>query len=286
MKETPAASRAVNPVTWKVCRAAIDELADTASLATALAMAACVEADASCSLMPETTTALSAPGVRCIVMVYDTTPLPSMVAVTEAPSGKAPSALRVALIASSKYLEASVLSPAVKPVRVVVSCPVLVTSATTDWLVAPAVLPPTVVPVRAPMILNVTALSSDDWMLATAAFANSEEAPSKVISYETAPFSMLVMVTVAPMGRSAPSAMVMAASKSSMACASSAAVMINPAVPTCVFPSTLTLPRTLDKGVPVDSSWTVLEIEFKVEGRRSDASICVMTARDSSFDVP
>ena len=173
-------------------------------------------------------------------MVYDTTPLPSMVAVTEAPSGKAPSALRVALIASSKYLAASALSPAsVKPVRVVVSCPVLVTSATTDWLVAPAVLPVTVVPVRGPMILDVNALSSDDWMLATAAFANSEEAPSKVISYETAPFSMLVTVTVAPAGRSVSSATVMAASKSSTACASSAAVM---GFDSSFNPSTLSVP--------------------------------------------
>lgn len=93
MKLTPDVSPAVKPVTSRDNKAVIVELEDEASSATALEMADKVEPDDIFELMSVTMTALSAPGVRSIVMVNETTPLLSMpVMATSAPSGKAPSA--------------------------------------------------------------------------------------------------------------------------------------------------------------------------------------------------
>mmetsp|Transcript_20805 Transcript_20805/g.34019 ORF Transcript_20805/g.34019 Transcript_20805/m.34019 type:complete len:84 (+) Transcript_20805:578-829(+) len=83
----------MKPVTSRDDKSVIVELEDETSDATALEMAAKVDAEESFEFIPETITALSAPGGRCIVIVYETTPVLSMsVTVTKAPAGKAPSA--------------------------------------------------------------------------------------------------------------------------------------------------------------------------------------------------
>ena len=83
----------MKPVTSRDDKAVIVELEDKASDATALEMNAKVDAKESFEFIPETITALSAPGGRYIVIVHKTTPLLSMsVTAKKAPTGKAPSA--------------------------------------------------------------------------------------------------------------------------------------------------------------------------------------------------
>lgn len=148
MKLTPTDLPSMNPVTSRDDKAAIAELEDDASDATALEIADIVDVDESFELMSVMTTALSAPEGRYMLILYETTPFASIpVTVTVEPSGRAPSASRVAAIAFSKYSEASVTSVSVKPERLVVSCPSLVTLAMVmGSLTVPAVFDATVTP--------------------------------------------------------------------------------------------------------------------------------------------